>query len=566
MCRTALLASSLLLPAVVLAQQAGPNSEPESTLRVSTHLVYVDVVARDSKGNVMRGLTQQDFKILEDGRPVPIDFFTAHVPFPATAANAAAPAPEISKTEFANFAPGDPSKPLTIVLFDLLNTPNDDQLTAHQQMLKFLDALPPGEQITVFALANGLEMTQVITGDPASRKAVLTMLRPRDVGLDDSKNETLNDIQIAAASRIEVMGNSVKIAQAQNYDVRAKSTLSVLGELARAMKGYPGRKSLYWLAESFPLSIDLVTPPVDKEIGGPTVQSSLDSMSSQKNLQGNNFSQTSQHELSATLNLLASARIAVYPVSVFGLSTESSSPAVGGGVSGDPRGGFFAMSNLKSEMGDLARETGGEAIFGTNDIAGAMLRTRDDGAAYYTLTYKPINNQWNGNFRKISVEAAGSGSLNYRRGYFATPDAVTDSRSDLAQIIRPGAPKGSFLRLRTRILPNDTRHSGLVVETTINADDVAFATTADGHRHAKLFVQAVAFKDDDVRGKRLPQTSGTLNIDLDQNRYEYIRSAGIAYRQQLALKAGKYRVVLSVRDEGSREMGTLEMPVVVSAD
>lgn len=559
-------ASLILLPIIALAQQADTPPGPATTLHITTRLVYVDVVARDSKGNVMRGLTQQDFKVSEDGRPVSIDFFTAHIPAPPSPTKAPEPAQEISATEFANFTAGDTSKPLTIVLYDLLNTPNDDQLTARQQMLKFLDMLPPGEHITVFALTNGLEMTQVITGDPVSRKAVSTMLRPRDVGLDASKNETMNDLQ--TAGDIRALANGVMIAENQNYDVRARSTISALGELARAMENYPGRKSLYWLAESFPLSIDLSAPPENKGIGGPSAARFTTSETSK---QTSNFSHTSQLEMSKTLNLLASARISVYPTSVFGLSTESSSPAVSAGVEGssfpgDPRGGFFTMTNLKSEMQDLARETGGEAIFGTNDIAGAMNRTRDDGAVYYTLIYKPTNNQWDGRFRKIQVEGTGTGSLIYRRGYFATPGgAVTDGGDDLMRAMRPGVPEETSLRLRTKLLPNDPQHPGLLVETTLTTEDVAFATTPDGHYHARLFVQIAAFNDGTKQPKNPPQTAGTLNIDVDPQRYEFIRSAGIAYRQQLALKPGKYRVVIGVNDESSRKLGTLEVPITVPA-
>jgi VWFA-related protein len=570
MYRPAFLVSLILLSVIALAQQPAAAPGPEITLHVTTHLVYVDVVARDSKGNVMRGLTQQDFRILEDGRPVAIDFFTAHLPAPPSSVKMIEPPPEVAKDEFANFTAGDTSKPLTIVLYDLLNTPNDDQLTARQQMLKFLDALPPGERITVFALTNGLQMTQVLTGDPAARKAVSTMLRPRDVGLDASKNVTMNDLKTAANP---AMADAVIIAESQNYDARARSTIPMLAEVARAMENYPGRKSLYWLAESFPLSIDLSTGPVNKGMGGPTghVSAAQLTTSGTSKQAGNfsqtsNFSHTSQLEMSTTLNLLASARIAVYPVSVFGLSTESSSPAVTGMATGDPRGGFFAMSNLKSEMQDLARETGGEAIFGTNDIAGAMERTRNDGAIYYTLIYKPTNNQWDGRFRKIQVEAEGSGSLIYRRGYFATSGGmVTDGGDDLRLAMRPGVPEETSLRLRTKLLPNDPQHPGLLVETTLTTEDVAFTTSPDGHRHATLFVQIAAFNDGKQQPKSLPQTAGTLHIDLDSQRYEFIRSAGIAYRQQLTLKPGKYRVVLGVIDESSRKLGTLEVPVTIPA-
>jgi VWFA-related protein len=560
MTRFLFLASLILAPAAAFAQQAGSASMPETTLQISTRLVYVDVVARDAKGNVMRGLTQQDFKVLEDGRQVSIEFFTAHTPAPAASTATAQPSPETSKTEFTNVAPGDRSKPLTIVLCDLLNTPNDDQLTARQQMLKFIDALPPGEHITVFTLTKGLQMTQMVTGSAASRSTVSTMLKPRDVGLDDSRNEFLNDAQVAAASGNAAMKDGVIITESQNYDVRARTTIPALAELARAMADYPGRKSLYWLAEIFPLSVDLIAAPVNKGMGGPRSQST----SEVTNVKGN-FSQTSQREMSKTLNLLASARIAVYPTSIFGLATQSSSVAVRS--QGDPRGGFFTLANLKSEMEDLARATGGEAIFGTNDIAGEMKRTRDDGAIYYTLMYKPTNNEWNGRFRTIHVEAAGSGSLIYRRGYFATPESTApDAGDELRRAMQPGVPEKTSLSLRAKLLPNDPQHPGLLVESTVTTEDLAFTTTSDGHRHTKLFVQLVAFNDGNQQPKSLPQTAGTLNIDLDPERYEFIRSAGIAFRQQLALKPGKYRVLLGVRDESSHKLGTVEIPVAIEAN
>ena len=577
MSRFLFLASLILLPAVAFAQQQGPASEPAATLHVTARLVYVDVVARDAHGNVMKGLTQQDFKVLEDGRPAQIEFFTAHTPAPAASTTTAESRPGTSKTEFTNVTSGGSAKPVTIVLCDLLNTPNDDQLTARQQMLKFLDALPSGERIMIFTLTQGLQMTQGLTGSASLRSDVSKMLRPRDVGLNDSKTESMMDDQIATNLAIQSTGgggamrDGLEIAKNQNYDVRARTTISALGELARAMAGYPGRKSLYWLAESFPLSVDLVGPPKNPGDSSITKAESLEQFTSTMTTLQSHFSQTSRQEMSTTLNLLASARIAVYPTSVFGLVTQSSSAAVGSAVvgysnPGDPRGGFLALGNLKSEMQDLARETGGEAIFGTNDIAGAMQRTRNDGASYYTLVYKPINNEWNGHFRTIHVEAAGSGSLIYRRGYFATPDgAVTDSGDDLRRAMQPGVPEETSLRLRSKLLPSDPQHPGLLVESTITTEDISFTTTPDGHRHAKIFIQLVAFNDGKQQPKSLPQTAGALNIDLDPERYEFIRSAGIAFRQQLALKPGKYRVVLGVNDESSRKLGTVEMPVVVPA-
>lgn len=567
------LAAILFLPSAGIAQQTTPP-----TLSVTTHLVYVDVLVRDKAGRVVTGLQQRDFKVSEDGKPQTIEFFVAHSPVNPDAQPPSSPAAE-QKDVFSNLHPGDASRPITIVLFDLTNTPTDDQLSGRQQMLKFLGNLPPGERLTVFTLSNSLDMTQGVSGSAALYNSVSKMLRPSQAALETSKAEVMQDNQVAANyNRQSASGmgslpgpsassNAGSRSDNENYETRARSTISALSHLAGAMSGYPGRKSLYWIAESFPLSVELVGPPINSD---PSSGSAAQFNGELTALQGH-FSQTSKEEMRETLNRMASARIAVYPVSVFGLASQASSAAVTAGLvfgqnPGDPRGGFFTLDNLRSEMSDLAEATGGEAIFGNNDLAGAMRRTMDESASYYTLAYTPTNQNWNGNFRAIRVDASGSASLDYRRGYFATPDgSAIGAGEDMQLAMQPGVPEETSLRLRSRLLPPDPQHPGPIFESTVDPADVAFTTMPDGHRRAKLFVQLIAYEDAQRQPKTLPQTSGTLNIDLDPQRYQFILSAGIAFRQQLQLKPGSYRVLLGVTDQTTHRAGTVEMPLTVPA-
>jgi VWFA-related protein len=578
-----------LLSMITFAQHATDSGEaPALTLSITTRLVYVDVLVRDAHGNMVKGLTEQDFKISENGHPQKLDYFAAHTPESpdATPANAASG----SKTEFTN-TNGSSTRPMIIVLFDLLNTPADDQLTGRPQMLKFLHSPPEGERISVFTLSNTLEMTQGVTGSPQLTASVSKMLRPSQSSLVTSRTEAMMDDQVAnnfiaqsapgggspaqtaeggdgAPQGNKAMSNSGSRSNQENYETRARSTIAILGELAKDMGGYPGRKSLYWVSENFPLSIDIVGAPVNSDpSGGSAAQFNTKLLSSQ-----GHFSQTYQQEMAITLNKLAAARISVYPTSIFGLATESSSVAVtaaaGGGVNpGDPRGGFFTLNNLKVEMDDLARETGGEAIFGNNDIAGAMRRTIDDSATYYTLAYNPTETKFDGLFRSIKVEAGHGNSLIYRRGYFADPKvSALNTAEDLARAMQPNVPEETGLRLHSRVMPPDPQYPGLKVITTIDTADVFFAETPEGHRRAKLFVQLVAFDDADKQPKSIPQTSGTLNIDLDPDKYKFILTAGIAFPPQLHLKPGKYRLLLGVNDQNSHRLGTVEMPLTVQAN
>src|SRR6478736_611404 len=56
-----------------VAQQQAPT--PRTVFRANTALVSVDVVVRDNAGAVVRGLTESDFEVFEDGKPQPIRSF-----------------------------------------------------------------------------------------------------------------------------------------------------------------------------------------------------------------------------------------------------------------------------------------------------------------------------------------------------------------------------------------------------------------------------------------------------------------------------------------------------------
>ena len=169
-----------------------------------------------------------------------------------------------------------------------------------------------------------------------------------------------------------------------------------------------------------------------------------------------------------TADLIANSQISVYPISLLGLE-EAGIPSSSSGISSvSPLGGpwgstahpqmgdtnqnqFSARSDLRFAANDLADQTGGEAFVGTNDFAGALRRSMLDGANYYTIAYRPSNDKWNGQFRKIHVELVGrSGSLDYRHGYYADPDThpQADSVRDLHVAMQPATPESTMLGLQ----------------------------------------------------------------------------------------------------------------------
>ena len=536
----------LLVPVASLSQEAASTpGVPISTLSVSTRLVYVDVIVRDPAGHVVRDLTQQDSTVLEDGKPQPISFFLPHIYEGNAAHPPATHAASDPKLEFSNVAPEGASDTTTVLLFDLLNTPAEDQLYAREQMLKFLRALPPGQHVALFVLAERLRMMQGFTGSPALLTAAATMLNPKDFGhifseiAAKQEAEAAEELERQSKNGHGGSGTGMQLGQTEpepDRNIRTPITLSALAELAGAMSGYPGRKSLFWLSESFPISL---------------------------NTSQNLFGQALQTDARKTANFLSNAQIAIYPMSVVGLDTDPYDPALRDKP--DEKTEYWRQMSrrgvLKDQMNNLAQQTGGEAIVANNDLAGALRHSIEDGSNYYTLAYVPQNKNWNGKFRKIRVELAKKeDSVIYRRGYFATPDMpAANPQQELIAALSPETPDATMLRLKSKVDLPVAAHAAVVVTSYVDARDVNFTTETDGHKRAKLLLLLVAFDGD---GKPA-QTTDKLSLDLDPARYQSVLASGIGFQQTLALKPGNYQLRLGVSDISGHRIGTLSMSVNV---
>ena len=560
----------LLVPALAVAQSALEPAQTETTtIHVTSRIVYVDVIVRDKSGHIVHGLTQQDFRLEEDGKPQTIDFFTPHTYDMAAAERVektssqdrSEPGGDATKLDFSNTPPpGELSGAVNIILFDLANTPQEDQLEARKQLVKFLRALPGGQQVALFVLTTRLQMIQNFTGSSDLLREAARRLDPKDYGLILSKAAAMEANDVAAEFRSQsggggAMERQILLNNRADSITRADITVAALGDLARATSGYPGRKNLLWLSESFPIALGEQLDET-RYVGKSTVPGAREAA-----------------------NLIASAQIAVYPISLLGLEVEGVGPAASG-VSGVILGGgndatidsqFNGRQALKTEMSDLAEQTGGEAFAGTNDFAGALRRSMDDGSNYYTLAYQPHNQKWNGQFRKIRVELATRGySISYRRGYFAYPDSITptDGKKELTSALQPGTPESTMLLLRSKIGLPGTQRTEVSIDSALDPRNISFVTDAAGHRHAQLLVLLVAFQDftkkADAQAAPPPQTSGVLTLDLSPEQYEAVANKGIVFHQQLHLPPGHYRLRLGVSDLGTRRIGTLDMPIEVA--
>ena len=578
---------AVLLP--VEAQKA--PDQGDTTFRTETRQVLVDVVVRDRSGQFVPNLKPDAFTILEDGKPQAIVTMTMH----ARPATPPAPAPplKLPPNQYTNYTVADPDRPITLVLMDLLNTQTLDQQYARKQMIEFLRALPPGQRVGLFVLGTRLKMLQGFTGDSDTLVAAAKMLDPSRSLLVTPESEK-QDMEITAANldanssshgAISMPGSSPSPSMAgaianalsgqQDYQgvQRMGLTLAALASLARSVSAYPGRKNLLWLTAEIPLRL------------GPDFQ-----LSEQATQQASGNSQAANHNaglqrqaspLQETAALLTASQIAVYPIDIRGSvapDTNLSNPTmVGGpGASSSMRDRFhrrqtLAKWNDEEGMTDIARETGGKASMGTNDLKGALTQSTQDGDSYYTIAYVPRNHQWNGKYRKIEVKCSTPAKLTYRRGYYAVADTFGNANAKgvedevaylFATSMHPEAPTSTAVLLKVQVLPPDATYGAVRIDYAINPRDVIFVGNQDNTRQLSLDLMAVAW---DKNGKDAGHSSDSINSSVSAKAYEDVMRSFIPAHQELQLKPGTYTLRLGVVDRNSRKIGTLDVPLTVPA-
>ena len=433
---TANLLAFLLITASAVplyTQQNLQSQEPQSShapasgqtpgqflFKTNVNRVVVDVVVTDANGKPVRGLTKEDFSVAEDGTPQSILSFDVHsLDSDVTQARKLPPMPP---NTFVNIATEPERGPLYVLLLDLVNTAQDDQAFARQQLLKFISSKPVGTRFAVFVLAEGLHLVQGFTSDRDQLYAALDPSHPR-----------------SHVPRIFLL--------AANYG-RGDSLLviSVLKDIALFVDGLPGRKNVIWVAGSFPLQLFPTQTTEDQ----PDLRL----------------------ETREVLDALARSESALYPVDVRGVvpyaeggltgavpngGSQSASGPPGAPVVNTPGGGpiMAAMSTAGRTGNSLSRGymlqdaaaemTGGRAFYSRNDLKDALEEATEAGSDYYTITYSPSNENYDGKFRNIQVRLSQKGyRLEYRLGYYATgpespimPAGYLASNKDAAPIIRP---------------------------------------------------------------------------------------------------------------------------------
>jgi VWFA-related protein len=539
--------SIAILPGVRTESQTA-SEQPQDvlhsgqTLRSNTRLVVVDVVATDSRGQALGDLKPGDLIIFEDGKPQKVSNFTFHPPDKVDVTlNSHLPASVITN------APAFQASSLNVMLLDTLNGDFAEQAYVKDQLLKYLARAQFTRPMAIFALQERLVLLHDFTTDAAVLKSAVEKYKPP---ARNNNPETVQSRASAFSTHADFHTNERDIS----------TTLNQLNALAKTLAGYPGRKNLIWLSESFPVNLfpDIMANGVSAlctscgkgQIGGLQTPSGPSNLS-QSSLEGSGEGSYKDYLLliKKVSDALMNAQVAVYAVDA-------------GAVGKDER---IAAHVTMNEMAD---RTGGRAFINTNDLVASMSSSVDDGSTYYTLEYYPENKKWDGQFRSIQVRSNHPGvSLRYRAGYYALDpektnkedsDAVAESFSRALQVDAPAATQVVF---QAQVQPPSEKNKKVVVTFHIDPRTLAFEHKEGGNELAHLSCTVWAYgKDKD----KPTMSNGTVNANLNAKEYQQMmQQRFLPCDRQLDLKSGTYALRMGVLDRATNKIGTASAQVVV---
>jgi VWFA-related protein len=557
----------------VNSQTAGTQNSPKNAtpvFRVTSRLVQVDVLATDKSGMAIRDLKQSDFVVMQDGEPQEVRVFEAHAgstpKAPREASRAAAM--EALRGTYNNIPENTAGDARTIVVYDMLNTSLEAQAYARAELLRFLKTQRTGTPTALVVLKQTAQIVQGFTTEQKELVEKAEKIKPeRSLVLNSTGDRqtfvgtvTYADAMLGRNPAGPRAGQAYEDAEAFRIGGRTYLTLNAFNAIARAVAAYPGRKNLIWLSGSFPIDIERARNPEKNVSGGD--QERYDPAWKVRVLLGS---------VEDTGKLLASARIAVYPIDVRGLRTIGPDASVGVGDITPYRGTEQAaqlhndivnVGNERTTMKQLAKETGGRAYVGVNDAAESIRRAMEESSVYYTLSYAPKTIDDSAKYHHIEVRVNRPDvNLNYRQGYYYTPPKVNAGESAIAlrSALLPGVPDSTMLLFAASGKYNKGKGT-LRIEYTILPQNVTFREEAKGGRHVVVDLMAIAF---DESGKEAAHASNTLDGVIPEEKYQNLLKSALPAEQELSLKPGKYYLRLGVIDRVSQDVGTLQVPVEV---
>jgi len=537
---------TFVLTALLAAQPALPQ-QGAATFSATTNVVVVNVTVTGHGGKLIENLTKDDFVLLEDGKPQPLQSCELQKldtqPLPQLAATPVlktrpAPTPHPSATPAATpaAAPRLQDRRLIVLLFDFSSMAPAEQIRAANAAIQFLNSkMTASDMVSIMTFGSNLKTVQDFTAD---RDLLISTIKRFHVG----ESSELSGMADTGADSEDQSGQFV--ADETEFNIfNTDRKLAALQDAARKLSLYPQKKALVYISSG-----------VEK--------TGVDN----------------QSQLRATVNTAIRSNVAFYPIDARGLlAMAPGGDATQAGAVGSKLYSGAGQSSLRESfhnqqetLDSLAADTGGKALLDSNDLTLGITQVQNDIRSYYMLTYASLNTAEDGRYRRIVVKlapkaAALQAKLEYRAGYYA-PSAFgkmksVDKEAQLSQALSSDNPV-TDLPLAVEIDYFRLAKAKYFVPISVKIPGSALSFHAKGAKAATEldFIAEVR----DARGQPAAAVRDTIPLKLDQATAGDVTSRRqIEYDTGVTLGPGKYKLRFVARENGEGKTGTFEAAFTV---
>jgi VWFA-related protein len=534
-----------LMATVLVGLMMGPSSFAQQqtgdgtfTMKVQTDIVLTNVVVRDRKtGEVVKGLKQSDFRILENGKPQTIASFdyqnvdeAAVLRENATVTGKATIA-DLLNRNFAADSSALRDHRLIVMFFDLSSMQPEDIDRAVQAAHDYVNKkMQPADLVALVSMATGLSMDQDFTSD----KAALLKGLGKYNGTEGTGFANGNEGGNSGGTSDDA--SSFTADDSEYNSLNTDRELYAIRTIAKSLERVDQRKSMLYFS------------------GGLTRQGI-----------------ENQASMRAATNEAVKANMAIYSVDSRGLEAM---PPVGNASKGSLRGtaaysGGAMQSQLDANFGSqetlatLSSDTGGKAFFDSNDFAPAFQQVQHDTEAYYIIGFHSTNTARDGSYRHLTVKLNRNDmKMDYRPGYYAPADFLHQKTEDrevaLTEQLQSDLPATDVaVYLQALYFRIEGDKFFIPVSLIVPGSQIHSVKNGD-HDKANI----------DVMGQ-VKNAQGIIvgnvrdNVKLTLDAAQQVQRKNIQYSTGFTLAPGKYHLKFVVRENQTGAMGSFETDLQV---
>jgi VWFA-related protein len=556
---------------------AQEGDQPQATFfaPVDVPLVSVEVYVFDDTGRPVPGLTLEDFEIFEDGKRVETSHFYA-------SPSIAAPAEGDGQPADAGIEETGPDQALYLVIyFDDTNLSRGRRQAAIEHLHAFLSAeLPRDLRVMLVRYDGRNRVEQGFTEETDEVLAALdTMKKAASLSRQIDETMLLREIENAALMAytsgggsggslgprdrsdelLEQAGRSIwqSIGTYADQTVhRTRTSIENQEKIISSLSGLSGRKAIL-----------LVTDGVEARPGeslyrawgqtfGEVPAFRVDAQRA--------FLQASRNDLSNEFDQLAQFANG-HRVSFYTLSTAGS--GIARAISAETRRmdeeRLAVDQGMSTEvlMTNMAGTTGGRALVNSTALAGQLDEVSEELASYYSLAFEP-NHLGDGEYHRLDVKVNRDGvRVRHREGYLDVPLEERINDRTLAAAMHGVADNPLEIAVATAGEPlrRDDGNFLVPVIVTVPIGQLVLIPSEDEH-HGRI---SIHLQVRDGRGDISPTVRREYPVAIPNADLSGALGQNAGYTMRLAVRPGKQRIAVGLRDEVARTESVTVLEVEV---